>query len=567
MARRLAAILMADVVEYSRLMREDETRTLAALQQFWAEIFDPIVAERRGRIVKKMGDGALLEFSSVVDAVEAALKIQRRNIEVNGKIRLRIGVNLGDIIIDDDDIFGDGVNVAARLEALAEPDGICISSLVHESVGNRVEASFVDAGEHDIKGLERPIRVFRWPEKGAVQAKQDKPSIAILPFENLSSDPDDEYFSQGVADDIATDLSKISGLFVVARNATREYKNRSQSVGEAAVELGVRYILQGTVRRGSGRVRVNASLIDTDNSIQLWADRFDGDLAEVFEFQDRIAESIVATLAVTLTQAEQDRAFRKVVKSLKAYDYVLQGNAFHARSTKIDNAKAMEHYSRAIELDPEYAPAHAGLAWALVHDANQRWGSDPEASLDLALKHAKRAVQLDVSLGKAHMVLGDVYCWTKRHSLAVAEGRKAVELEPSNADAHFALGYYLIAAGASEEAVKEAQLALRYNPVFAMGFYYEVLGTALYLTKSYDAAIAALEEGLGKYPDHDGLHQLLSATYAKLDDLDAARVHSQEYLRLRPEDSLTKISERLPYKNKSDLEHLIDGLRLAGLPE
>ncbi len=567
MARRLAAILMADVVEYSRLMREDETGTLAALQQFWAEIFDPIVAERRGRIVKKMGDGALLEFSSVVDAVEAALKIQRRNIEVNGKIRLRIGVNLGDIIIDDDDIFGDGVNVAARLEALAEPDGICISLLVHESVGNRVEAIFVDAGEHNIKGLERPIRVFRWPEKGAVQAKQDKPSIAILPFENLSSDPDDEYFSQGVADDIATDLSKISGLFVVARNATREYKNRSQSVGEAAVELGVRYILQGTVRRGSGRVRVNASLIDTDNSIQLWADRFDGDLAEVFEFQDRIAESIVATLAVTLTQAEQDRAFRKEVKSLKAYDYVLQGNAFHARSTKIDNAKAMEHYSRAIELDPEYAPAHAGLAWALVHDANQRWGYDPEASLDLALKHAKRAVQLDVSLGKAHMVLGDVYCWTKRHSLAVAEGRKAVELEPSNADAHFALGYYLIAAGASEEAVREAQLALRYNPVFAMGFYYEVLGTALYLTKSYDAAIAALEEGLGKYPDHDGLHQLLSATYAKLDVLDAARMHSQEYLRLRPEDSLTKISERLPYKNKSDLEHLIDGLRLAGFPE
>ncbi|WP_256367870.1 MULTISPECIES: adenylate/guanylate cyclase domain-containing protein [unclassified Ruegeria] len=558
---------MADVVEYSRLMREDETGTLAALQQFWAEIFDPIVAERRGRIVKKMGDGALLEFSSVVDAVEAALKIQRRNIEVNGKIRLRIGVNLGDIIIDDDDIFGDGVNVAARLEALAEPDGICISLLVHESVGNRVEAIFVDAGEHNIKGLERPIRVFRWPEKGAVQAKQDKPSIAILPFENLSSDPDDEYFSQGVADDIATDLSKISGLFVVARNATREYKNRSQSVGEAAVELGVRYILQGTVRRGSGRVRVNASLIDTDNSIQLWADRFDGDLAEVFEFQDRIAESIVATLAVTLTQAEQDRAFRKEVKSLKAYDYVLQGNAFHARSTKIDNAKAMEHYSRAIELDPEYAPAHAGLAWALVHDANQRWGYDPEASLDLALKHAKRAVQLDVSLGKAHMVLGDVYCWTKRHSLAVAEGRKAVELEPSNADAHFALGYYLIAAGASEEAVREAQLALRYNPVFAMGFYYEVLGTALYLTKSYDAAIAALEEGLGKYPDHDGLHQLLSATYAKLDVLDAARMHSQEYLRLRPEDSLTKISERLPYKNKSDLEHLIDGLRLAGFPE
>ncbi len=567
MARRLAAILIADVVGYSRSMNENEASTLTALQDHWTEIFDPIVASRRGRIVKKMGDGALVEFSSVVDAVDAALRIQQQNREANGKIRLRIGVNLGDIVVDGDDIFGDGVNVAARLEALAEPDGICVSSLVNESVGNRIEANFVDAGEHNLKGLERPIRVFRWPAKGAVQTNQEKPSIAILPFENMSSDPEDEYFSEGVADDIATDLSKISGLVVIARNATREYKNRSQSAVEAARELGVRYVLEGTVRRGSGRVRVNASLIDTDNSIQLWADRFDGDLAEVFDFQDRIAESIVATLTVALTRAEQERAFRKEVKSLKAYDYVLQGNAFHARTTKIDNLKAIELYSSAIEQDHEYAPAHAGLAWALVHDANQRWSSDPKASLELALKHAKQAVRLDASLGKAHMVLGDVYCWTKRHSLAVAEGRKAVELEPSNADAHFALGYYLITAGASEDAVKEAQLALRYNPVFAMGFYYEVLGTALYLTKSYGAAIAALEEGLGRYPDHDGLHQILAAAYAKLDDLEAAQMHSGEYLKLRPEESLTKICERLPYKNKSDLEHLIDGLRLAGVPE
>jgi len=567
MARRLAAILIADVVGYSRLMNENEAGTLAALQSHWTEVFHPVVAVKRGRIVKMMGDGALVEFSSAVDAVDAALSIQRRNIKANGKIRLRIGVNLGDIIVDGDDIFGDGVNVAARLEALAEPDGICVSSLVHESVGNRVEADFVDAGEHDIKGLEHPLRLFRWPAKGAVQVKREKPSIAVLPFQNLSSDPEDEYFSEGVADDVATDLSKISGLVVIARNATREYKRSSFSASQAARELGARYVLEGSVRRGGGRVRVNANLIDTDNSNQLWAERFDGELAEVFDFQDRITESIVAKLAVTLTQAEQERAFRKEVKSMKAYDYVLQGNAFHARSTQLDNAKALELYSCAIELDPEYAPAHAGLAWACVHDANQRWSSDPKASLQLASQHAKQAVQLDSGLGKAHMVLGDVYCWTRRHSLAVAEGRKAVELDPSNADAHFAFGYYLITSGASEDAVKEAQLALRYNPVFAISFYYEVLGTALYLTRRYDAAVAALEEGLGRHPNADGLHQWLAAAYAKLGDLDAARIHSDEYLTLRPDETLTKISERLPYKNKGDLGHLIDGLRLAGVPE
>ncbi|WP_170442127.1 tetratricopeptide repeat protein [Ruegeria arenilitoris] len=566
MARRLAAILIADVVGYSRLMSEDEEGTLAALQAYWSEEFNPVIADRRGRIVKMMGDGALVEFSSVVDAVDAALKIQRRIVEAKSRIRLRIGINLGDIIGDGDDIFGDGVNIAARLEALAEPDGICISSLVHDSVGKRVADGFVDAGEHDIKGIEQPIRVFRWPAKGPVQAKQEKPSIAILPFENMSNDREDEYFSEGVADDIATDLSKISGLVVIARNATRDYKKRPHSAGEAARELGVRYVLEGSLRRGGGRVRVNATLIDTENSNQLWADRFDGELAEIFDFQDRITESIVSTLAVTLTRAEQERAFRKEVKSLQAYDYVLQGNAFHALTTKADNARARELYERAIELDAAYAPAYAGLAWALVHDAF-RWSPDPEATLELALKHAKQAVKLDTGLAKAHMVLGDVYCWTRRNSLSVVEGQKAVELEPSNADAHFALGYYLLASGASEDAVKEARLALQYNPVFAMGFYYEVLGTALYLTQSYDDAIAALEQGLARYPDHDGLHQILAAAYAKLDNLDAARVHAEEYLRLRPDESLSKISERLPYKNKDDLEHLIEGLRRAGVPE
>ncbi len=383
----------------------------------------------------------------------------------------------------------------------------------------------------------------------------------------MSSDPEDEYFSDGIADDVATDLSKVSGLFVIARNATREYKGRSVATTNVARELGVRYILEGSVRRGGGRVRINVRLTDADNASQLWAERFDGDLKDIFDLQDQITESIVATLAVTLTRAEQERALRKEKINLKAYDYVLQGTAFHSRITKNDNAKALKLFARAIELDPEYAPAHAGLAWALVHDANQEWSPDPKSALDRALQHARRAVVLESSLAKAHMVLGDVYCWTGQHNLAVAEGRRAVGLDPSNADAHFALAYYLITSGQPEEAVREAKLSLRFNPVYANCFYYEVFGISLYLTKQYEAAAAALEQGVGRYPDYDGLHQWLAATQAQLGQIDDARAHANEFLRLRPDVSLRRLAEKLPYKRKRDLNHMLEGLRQAGVPE
>lgn len=570
MARRLAAILAADVVGYSGLMGEDEAGTLSALQAHRAEIFDPVIAEHGGRLVKLMGDGTLVEFPSVVDAVEASLAIQKRNAETDSRIRLRIGVNLGDIIIDGDDIYGDGVNVAARLEALAEPGGICIASIVHESIGNRVEAEFADAGEHVVKGIKRPIRVLRWPTAGAAQASialPEKPSIAILPFDNMSSDPEDEYFSHGITDDIATDLSKVSGLFVIARNATYAYKGRSVASTLVAHELGVRYILEGSVRRGGGKVRINARLLDASNASQLWAERFDGELKDIFVLQDQITESIVTTLAVTLTRAEQDRAFRKEVNDLKAYDYVLQGASFHSRMNKGDNAKAMKLFASAIKLDPDYAPAHAGFAWTLVHDANQEWSADPKAALELALLHARRAVLLDASLAKAHMVLADVYCWMRRHNLAVAEGRKAIALDPSYADGHFALAYYLITSGQPKEAVGEAKLALRFNPLYAGCYYYEILGISLYLTKQYEAAITVLEQGASRDPDAYGLRQWLAATHAQLGKLDDARTHAKELLRLRPDVSLRYLANYLPYESKRDLDHLLDGLRKAGVPE
>ncbi len=566
MPRRLAAILVADVVGYSRLMRADEAGTISALQSHREDIFSPALAQWGGRLVKLMGDGSLVEFASVVDAVEAALQIQRESSATQSPIRLRIGVNLGDIVVEEDDIYGDGVNVAARLETLAEPDGICISSIVYESLNNLLEERFEDAGEHVIKGMDEPVRVFRWPSAGKTRPQIEKPSIAILPFENVSNAPEDEYFSLGTTDDIATDLSKISGLVVISRDATRDYAGSGATPGQVGRELGVRYVLSGSVRRGNGRVRVNARLVDAQTENQLWAERFDGKLEEIFEFQDHITESIVTTLSVSMTRAEQERAFSKETKNLRAYDYVLQGNAFHSRFTRADNAKALELYSRALELAPEYAPAHAGFAWAMNHQSNQEWGEDKAAAMDLALKHAKQAVALDSSLAKAHLALADVYCWQRQHTLAVAEGQKAVELEPSNADAHFALSYYLITAGRPEEAKKEALLSLRYNPVHSIGAYHENLGISHYLTYEFESALSALEEGVARRPNYDGLHQWLAATYAQLGRLEDAKKQAREYMELKPHVTLDKLAKRLPYKRKSDLDLLLDGLRKAGVP-
>jgi len=568
--RRLAAILAAAVVGYSRLMGEDEAGTLAALHAHRAEVFDPVIAERGGRLVKLMGDGALVEFPSVVEAGEAALAIQQQVAAGDGPIRLRIGINLGDVIIDGDDIYGDGVNVAARLEALAEPGGVCISSVVHESIGNRVEAEFGDAGEHEVKGIDRPIRVWQWPATDAAHAPlalPEKPSVAILPFDNMSGDPEHEYFSDGITDDIATDLSKVSGLFVIARNATAAYKGRAAGLKQVAHELGVRYVLEGSVRRVGGKVRINARLTDANSTNQLWAERFDGELKDIFALQDQITENVVAALAVTLTRAEQSRALGKETKDLQAYDYVLHGNSFHHRMTKEDNHKAKEMFERAIERDPEYAPAYAGLAWALVHDSNQGWSSDAQRTLKAGLENAERAVVLDNSLAKAHLVLGDAYCWTKRHERAVAEGRRAVALDPSYADGHMALAYYLVTAGYAEEGVEEVQKALRFNPLHANRLYYGILSTCHYMLKQYEAAIEAAEQAVSCDPEHFEPHMFLASAFAQLEKTDEARKHAQEIMRLNPSFSSQHYAESLPFKNKTDLDHRIDGLRKAGLPE
>jgi tetratricopeptide (TPR) repeat protein len=321
------------------------------------------------------------------------------------------------------------------------------------------------------------------------------------------------------------------------------------------------------VRRAGGALRINAQLIEAASGNHLWAERYDGDLTDIFALQDEITENVVAALAVTLTMAEQSRALGKETKDLQAYDYVLRGNSFHHRMTKVDNHKAKEMFERAIERDPEYAPAYAGLAWVLVHDSNQGWSSDAQRTLKAGLENAERAVLLDNSFAKAHLALADAYCWTKRQEQAVAEGRRAVALDPSYADGHMALAYYLVTAGYAEEGVEEVQKALRFNPLHANRLYYEILSMCHYMLKQYEAAIEAGEQAVSRDPEHYEPHMFLASALAQLEKIDEARRHAQEIIRLNPSFSLRHYAESLPFKNKTDLDHRIAGLRKAGLPE
>ena len=388
MERRLAAVLIADVVGYSRLLEEDEAGTLAALAQQRASILEPIVSAHAGRIVKLMGDGVLIEFGSAVNAVAGALELQRRMAEANEplpktrQIILRIGINLGDVIGEGEDIYGEGVNIAARLEALAEPGGTCISAKVHEEVHGKLNCTFEDMGEQTIKNIARPVRAYRLrPDKvidGASPGRPalslpDKPSIAVLPFQNMSGDPEQEYFADGMVEDIITALSRLRWLFVIARNSSFTYKGRAVDVKQVGRELGVRYVLEGSVRKAGKRVRITGQLIDASTGAHLWADRFDGELADIFDLQDQVTASVVGAIAPKLEQAEIERAKRKPTESLDAYDYFLRGMAAFHQLTRPSNDEALALFSRAIELDPDFASAYGMAARCYLQRKGFGW--------------------------------------------------------------------------------------------------------------------------------------------------------------------------------------------------
>ncbi len=478
--RRLAAILAADVVGYSRLMGEDESGTLDRLQAHRRELIDPAIAARGGRMVKLMGDGTLVEFASVVDAVQCAVEIQRamtlRNAEVPEawRIAFRIGINLGDIIVEDDDIYGDGVNIAARLEGLAAPGGICVSGKVHDEVLGKVELGFEDQGLQPVKNIARPVRVYRVlpdaaapvddrqaSEQSAPLPLPDKPSIVVLALQNMSADPEQDYFADGIAEDIITDLSKVSGLLVIARNSAFAYKGRAVDLKQICRELGVRHALEGSVRKAGNRVRITTQLIDGATGGHVWAERYDRELTDIFEVQDEVTREIVGALKVRLTPDERRRVASRGTDNIEAYDWYLRGRELAMRHSRDDVAESRPLLERAIALDSGFAPAYAYLGLGHALDYVNRWSADPERSLTLAREVADRAVELDGSEPQAHYCRAVVHIWQRQLDDGIVDARRALALDPNFADAHGTLGAALHYAGRSAEALAQYERMAR----------------------------------------------------------------------------------------------------------
>ncbi len=579
--RRLAAILAADVVGYSRLMGDDEEGTLARLKAHRDEVIDPTIGKHNGRVVKLMGDGTLAEFASVVDAVRCAIDIQEamgeRNADVpeDRCIQLRIGINIGDIIIEGDDIYGDGVNIAARLEGLAEPGGVCLSGDAYRQVRGKIEAQFEDLGKREVKNLAEPLRVYRvaterLPSAATSPATKplplpDKPSIAVLPFTNMSGDPEQEYFSDGITEDIITDLSKISGLFVVARNAVFLYKGKAVSPVDVSRDLGVSYVVEGSVRKAGNRMRISAQLIDPPTGYRIWAERYDRDVTDIFALQDEITEKIVGALEVKLTKGEQEQVASRYTDNLEAYDYFLRGRAYQTRSTKERNTQAREMFEKAIALDPSFAGAYAQLSYSHYRDWRYQWSDDPRA-LDRALQAAQKAVNLDDSLPLAHSFLGWAHLWKKQHEEAIAEAKRAIELDPNFAEGYARLGEILNYAGRPDEGVNLLKQAMHLDPHFP-AIYLFFLGYGHYGMGQYEEAIAALKRSLTQNPDHFSPHRILAVIFSELGREEEAQAEVAEMLRISPNATLRGQKERMPFKDESTLERYMEGLRKAGLPE
>jgi len=481
MARRLAAILAADVVGYSRLMEQDEAGTLAALKAHRSQFIDPLIANHGGRIVKLMGDGALVEFPSVVDAVACAVAVQQgmaaRDAETpeDNRIVFRIGVNLGDVVIDGDDIYGDGVNVAARLETMAEPGGVCISGTVHEHIAGKLDQPFADAGEQTVKNIARPIRVWRWSTGGAAQTGQlrtgealplpDKPSIAVLPFTNMSGDPEQEYFSDGITEDIITELSRFPSLFVIARNSSFTFKGKAVDVTEVGRRLGVEYVVEGSVRKAGARVRITAQLVEAASGRHIWAERYDRQLEDIFAVQDEVVEVVASNLGRSLRDTTFARVRARPLGGLSAYEHLLRGRAAWWSG---DFSDAFSHVERALEADPGYAAAHAWLALQYTYDQFK-------GELDLTIEertkrahhHAGTALQLDDRDAFVHMAVSMAFCFTldSDRARALRHSDTAIALNPHDFECMYCRAYVLAANGRYAEALDWLNRASRLSPV------------------------------------------------------------------------------------------------------
>ncbi len=621
--RKLAAILYADVAEYSRLTGEDEEGTHRILSAY-LDAVTAMIERHNGRAVHFAGDAVLAEFPSVVVALTCAVAIQgelaARNARLpeNRRLRFRIGINLGDVIVDRGDIYGDDVNVAARLESLADPGGICISGTVYDEVERKLDYHYEYLGEQQVKNIDRPVRAYRVAVEGdgahtapppaaaprrtwrrfaagaalvafaaagfaawtflggapsglhratrAALAVPDKPSIAVLPFTNMSGDPEQEYFSDGMTEDLITDLSQVSGLFVIARNSVFTYKGRPVDVARVAAELGVRYVLEGSVRKADGRVRINAQLIDAATGGHIWAERFDREVEDVFALQDEVTAKIVSALKVRLTDRERRSLAGTYTDSIEAYDLFLRGFELVWRFAKAENRMARDYFEQAIALDPGFARAYANLARTYTNDLLLGWGDRPEILIERAVVAARRAVELDSSLPLVHHMLGYVSLFGKRdHKGAIAHLERSIAIEPNYADSYALLAQVLQYAGRPIEALGVMRKAMRLNPHYPWGYLW-ALGEIQFSLERYDDAIATLEEGLQRNPDAQWLRLSLAASYVRAGRMEEGRWQVNEILVADPDFSLRRIRAVVPYKDPTVRDRLFNALRVAGAP-
>ena len=576
--RKLAAVLAADMVGYSRLMEGDETGTLARLRTHRLELVDPTIAKSKGHIIKTTGDGMLVEFQSVADAVECAAEIQRRMARRNADvsparwIQFRIGINLGDVIVEDGDIFGDGVNVAARLQELAAAGGICVSAAVRDQVGDRLDVTFEDLGEQNVKNIARPIRIFRvLLDKAPHPRSEDvmdepgtatKLSLVVLPFVNMSGDPEQEFFADGLTEDIITELSRFRELLVISRHSAFVHKGKALKVHDIARELGVHYVVEGSVRKVGDRVRVTVQLIDAETDRHVWAERYDRKIEDIFAIQDEITCSIVGTLPGRIEAARHDRAKRKAPQSMAAYEYVLTGKILHHRSTRDDNAEAQRLLDRAIALDPKYAHAHAWKACVLGQCWVYHWCEDREDTWNQVAAELQIALTLDDNDSDVHRILAAANLAHDDHEKARYHQERALSLNPNNDLILVQNGEILTWLGRPEDGIEWIRKAMRVNPYHPERFWNH-LGRAHYTARHYPEAVEALSRLTRPDQMH---HAFLAAALAQLGDKTAAAARAQEVLKEVPTFSIKRFLSTLHYQLDSDRDHLRDGLLKAGLP-
>ena len=577
--RRLMAILVGDVVGYSRLMELDEAGTLARLKAHRLELIDPAIAKNSGRMIKTTGDGVLVEFTSVVDAVVCALEIQlrlaRRNADVDPdhRMRMRIGINLGDVIVEGNDVFGDGVNVAARLEQLAEPGGICVSSAVYDQLGSKVDVKFEDQGEQQVKNIERPIRIYRAVLDDADVAKAvmpasrsaevaEPPSIAVLPFANMSGEADQEFFADGLTEDIITELSRFKEFIVISRNSTFVHKGKAVNVQEVARSLNVNYVVEGSVRKSGNRVRITVQLIDAARDNHIWAERYDRDLEDIFAIQDEVTSSIVSTLPGRLEAASQDRIKRKTTDNMAAYELVMTAKILHHRSSNPDNTEAQKRIEQAIALDPDYAHAHAWRACIVGQSWVYDWCDDRDLAWQTVNDELKIAMALDENDADMHRIQAAVHLARNDHEGAEYHQQRGLALNPNYDLIVVQQGELFTWLGLPEKGIEWVKKAMRLNPHHPERFWNH-LGRAYFVARRYGEAVDAFR----RISQPDKFHlAFLAACHAMQGEETTAAAYAGNVLAADPKFTVGGYLDTLHYRLESDVAHHREALVKAGLP-